>query len=211
MDIFKNIPIYVSYRDLYSQFLMGREIHSCLTHKFSNDVMFVGLNDKTKFMYHQMNKLYVVLETLSELFNDNPLYDCDISVVDDEYVPDIVDGVVKEKYVGYFNKLHRCLKTTIDNIKSCKKGISQELIIERCSAEYSVGAANPTDCIIGDYSSDYNDDYFKEVCNQEEVKMLIKCNTVYDVMSYDIGNLTVTLDDATGLNIGDKVEMGGTS
>lgn len=160
------IPQYYTFKELYSKYLLGKEIHSCLTHRFSNDVMFIGYDTKMKGLYNQMSKLWVILETMTELFNDNPLYRCNTLITDTVYIPRVVASDLEGKYTDYFNKLFICLNITIDNIKSCKKGLSSQYIIERCEIQHSVGGVNGnTGCILGDYNNDYNNDYFVEKCN----------------------------------------------
>ncbi len=166
MTVVSNIPQYYSYKTIYADFLMARRIHSCLVNRFSNDTMFVGKTQRLEELYHQMTKLYVIIETMSELFNDNPIYDCNLLITDEEYLPKVIDMELESKYIGYFNKLYSCLKTTMDSIKTCKKGLSAQFIIEGCEREYSSGNQNSSGgCLQGDYNDDYSDDYYKEICN----------------------------------------------
>lgn len=209
MIITSNIPQYYSYKDIYTEYLYAKELHACLTHRFSNDTMFVGRTGRLDVLYNQMTKLYVIIETLTELFNDNPIYACDISITDEEYLPVVIDTDVEEKYVGYFNKLFSCLRTTIDSIKTCKKGIDKQFIIERCETVYNSGSNGDDGCIVGDYNNDYNNDYFTEVCNDNSVpKSLIVCDTFYHIDSSDLSANQVILSDVNGLSVGMNVELG---
>ena len=206
------IPQYFTYKELYLQFMLGKRVHSCLTHRFSNDSMFIGHNERMKSLYSEMGKLWVLIESINELFNDNPLWRCDTLINNVTYVPSVIDTELEVKYIGYFNKLFTCLKTTIDRIDSkCK--VNLEFLSEECERSYSIGVnPNPEDlCLVGDYNIDYNEDYFVEICNQEtrSTLPLITCDKTYRVISVDkvTGELLI-YDNVSGLKIGDSIELG---
>ncbi len=207
------IPQYHTYNDIYTEFVLGQYAHANLMHRYSNDVMFVGYNDRTKKLYNEANKLWTILMTLSDLFRDNPIVKCS-QLMDYNYnVPDDVSDDVKNTYIKYFSRLYTCLRNTIDHLdRDYRKGLTPTFIREMCSERFTQTTTGDPDCIIGDYSPlDYNNDYFIEVCNQNSVELLIdKLDDLYVVEKVDEG-VSVSTADAHNLSVGDVLQFGYTA
>ena len=204
------IPNFHSYSDLYFQVKLALRIHAKMTHRLSNDVMFVGYNERIKELYSQLSKLWVLSDTLLELMKDNPIFDCDEVMSGVATFNSDIDENLYNKYMIMFNNLFNCLKTTIDYIdKRYKKGLTISVLKENCEEVYNTGdpSDDTSDCIIGDYNNDYNNDYYNLICNEPLLREdLIVCDTVYDIVT--ISGSNVTLSDTFGLSIGDRVELG---
>lgn len=200
------IPSFNSSSDLYFQLKMALRIHSKMMHRLSNDVMFVGYNDRIRDLYSKLNKLWVLSETLNELLYDNPLFDCD-EILSTTMIFES-DINIYNKYIAIFNNLYNCIKTTIEYIsKNYKKGLTIQSLKTECDTPYDTGdtSSSSEDCIIGDYNGDYNGDYFTEICDNL-ITYAIRCNTVYS--AHVTSSKEVVVKSLIGLSEGDCVGLG---
>jgi len=159
--------LYNNYFEILRYYIYGSTIHSRLVSRYSNDAMFIGF-DGVRKEYSQASKIYVLLETINGLINDNPLFVCDDIYSDANLVPLDVSDNVRKKYENYFNVLLGCLKTTLMKVDtSYRKNIK----VENISCGNMPGGNEPIvkeDCIIGDYDPlDYenNASHFIKICN----------------------------------------------
>ena len=167
------IPQYYSYNEIYFTVKFALTIHGWMMHRFSNNVMFLGNSDEMRLLYSKMSKLWVLSETLLELMKDNPLFCCDEIMNTNNHYDSKLDVKLYKKYTSIFNNLFGCLKTTIEYIdKKFKKGLSIQYLKEWCELldnyDFGNNTNGVTDCIIGDYNDDYNNDYYKRICNYIE-------------------------------------------
>ncbi len=134
----------------------------------SNNTMFVGDNDDMQKLYLKATRFYTLLETISGLLKDNPLFDCD-AVPNDLTIKENVTSEVRYKYENNFNRLLGCLKTAISQLDhKYKRGIEYQEI--DCGVNNNnIGEPGVTPCTLGDYSpADYGSDHFVEVCTNPE-------------------------------------------